>query len=96
MIDGQVVVRSHMAGVFVGRLASVVGVAVTLADARQVFRWRSGDGPKLTTLMELSKYGPGAGSVVTVARPLVLLTEVCEVLPADPGCVTACERLGAK
>jgi hypothetical protein len=72
-----VVVRTFSAGVHCGTLAAHDGKAVTLTDARRIWRWRGAN-----TLNELSIHG-AAQDWTRISEPVqvIELTEAIELLP---------------
>lgn len=74
-----VLVRTYSAGVHVGRLASQEGRQIVLEVARRVWRWRGAN-----TLHELSLHGASEDFTrISEPVPLILLTEVIEVIPCS-------------
>lgn len=73
------IVRSRDQGVMCGTVLDVDGRKVTLANARQMYRWRSN-----FVLVELASYGPVGTKdqrySAPSAHPVVFL-EACGILP---------------
>lgn len=78
MIGEFCVVRTFSAGVHMGIVKECNGTAVLLADARRLWRWRGAN-----TLHEVSQAGVGQGSRISKPVPLILLTQVIEVIPCS-------------
>jgi hypothetical protein len=77
MIGQFVIVRTYSAGVHCGTLEESSGTAVTLSDARRVWRWRGAN-----SLHELSLKG-AAQEWTRISEPVakILLTQAIEVIP---------------
>lgn len=69
-------VRTFTAGVHMGTLAECAGTAVVLKDARRLWRWRGAN-----SLHEVALAGVAAGSRISQAVPVILLTQATEVIP---------------
>lgn len=84
--DGDlVVVRSRDAGVHAGRLLTMVGSTVQLAESYRIWRWRGAHTltDVATTGIESAKQSGHTrvkGPIGTAARPMIIIG-ACEVLP---------------
>lgn len=77
MIGEFVLVRTFSAGVHCGVLEEIGGTAVTLIDARRIWRWRGAN-----SCHELSLYG-AAEDYTRISEPVpkIMLTQAIEVIP---------------
>ena len=74
-----VVVRTYSAGVHIGKLAEREGTAVTLTDARRLWRWRGAN-----TLNEVATHGVAQGYTrLSEPVPTITLTQAIEVIPVS-------------
>src|SRR5262245_2583738 len=78
MIGEFVIVRTRDAGVHTGYLVESCGTAVTLSEARRLWRWTGA-----FTLNEISLYGCGEDSRISESVPRILLTQAIEVIPCS-------------
>lgn len=78
MIGEFVIVRTYSAGVHMGTLRECNGTAVTLENARRLYRWSGA-----FTLNEVSQYGVGEDSRISQSVPKILLTQAIEVIPCS-------------
>lgn len=76
MIGEFVIVRTFSAGVHCGILESCCGTAVTLTDARRIWRWS-----KAFSLNEMAMKGCGEDSRISQPVPKIMLTQGIEILP---------------
>lgn len=85
-----VIVRSGQSGVWCGALASRDGDAVTLSDARKIWRWRGANTTSDIALngidVEYSRVAPPVNGVIVLG--------VCEVLPASDAGVERIKKCG--
>lgn len=92
LIGKQVLVRSHMAGVWFGTLEACEGnpenFSVTLAQAAKVWSW---EGAAATSGLALR--GPGAGSKVCEDVNLAVVGGCCEILTTAPAATKAFKNL---
>ena len=78
LIGTQCMVRTYSAGVFAGTIKSRDGKEVMLSNARRIWYWRGA-----ASLSQLATVGTSKPSECKfpVSVPVVLLTEVIEVIP---------------
>ncbi len=79
MIGQFCLVRTYSAGVHCGILTESHGTAVTLTNARRIWRWNNAN-----TLNELAMKGAGKDYTrISEPVPTILLTEAIEVIPCS-------------
>jgi hypothetical protein len=87
MIGHFVVVRTYSAGVHMGILKECTDTAVTLTTARRLWRWS-----EAFSLHEVSQNGVGEDSRISMAIPIILLTQAIEVIPCSPKAIENLSR----
>lgn len=78
-----VVIRTFSAGVHFGRLVFTLDKRAALEDARRIWSWTGAH-----TLNEVSQNGIESGRV-SKPVPVVILTEVIEILPCSPEAIAS-------
>lgn len=80
-----VLVRASAAGVHAGELVSRNGNAVTLANARRIWRWDTRqDEIKAYTLSDVSKIGAGSGGRISAPVEEIVILGACEIITCSP------------
>jgi hypothetical protein len=80
LLGKHVVVRTYSAGVHIGELAEKDGTSVVLKSARRLWKWSGA-----FTLSEVATAGISKhGSRMSVAVPVIELTEAIELIPTTP------------
>lgn len=75
MLNQNVLVRTHSAGVHYGTLFAREGKEVTLTNARRLWHWRGA-----FTLSAVATKGVKEGSIISETVPMILLTEAIEII----------------
>lgn len=78
LIGEHCVVRTYSAGVHIGTVVARDGKAVTLENARRLWMWR-----EAFTLSEVATKGVSKGSRISIAVPVIELTEAIELIPTS-------------
>jgi len=82
MIGKHVLIRSDHSGVHLGVLVDVEGTSVRLSDSRRLWEWRVASGAGIS-LSEVAIVGiDQTRSRITETLPDLIVTGVCEVIPA--------------
>jgi hypothetical protein len=76
IIGKHCVVRTYSAGVHIGVVSSKEGKSVLLTNARRLWQWQGA-----FTLSEVATAGVSKGSRISVAVPVIELTEAIEIIP---------------
>lgn len=80
-----VIVRASAAGVHAGELVSREGDAVTLHNARRIWRWDTRqDEAKAYTLSDVSRIGAGSHGRVSAPVEEIVILGACEVITCSP------------
>lgn len=87
-VGQHVLVRTYSAGVHLGELISLHGKHALLKDARRLWMWRGA-----FTLSEVATNGVGKGSRISLAVPMIELTEAIEVIPTTEAARTAFDAI---
>lgn len=75
------IIRTYSAGVHIGEVISGEGKTVTLRNARRLWQWKGA-----FTLNAVAVKGVDrSGSRISVAVPLITLTEAIEIIPVAEG-----------
>lgn len=78
MIGQFCIVRTYSAGVHMGVVVECNGTAVTLKNARRLWRWNGAN-----SLNEVSQNGVAKDSRISEPVPMILLTQAVEVIPCS-------------
>lgn len=90
MLQGKkVIIRTFSAGVHYGTLMERLDKQALLANCRRIWSWVDAN-----TLHEMSQTGVGKGSKVSVEIPIILLTEVIEIIPCSDKAIRNLESRG--
>ena len=90
LLGKYVIVRTYSAGVHVGTITSLKGKEAVLSDARRIWSWKGA-----FTLSEIANHGVGNGSKLSEEVPVIILTEVIEVIPVSADSEKQLKSLGA-
>lgn len=80
-----VLVRASAAGIHAGEFISRDGNAVTLRNARRIWRWDTReDSVKARTLSDVSRIGVGSQGKVSAPVEEIMIIDVCEIITCSP------------
>ena len=88
MIGQHAVIRTYSAGVHIGTVLDKDGINVVLKDARRLWTWRGA-----FTLSEIATSGVGKGSRISVAVPMIELTQVVEIIPTTEAARSSFDKI---
>lgn len=90
-IGTKVLIRSADSGVHFGTLDAVDRDAVRLTDSRRLWAWRIANGSGIS-LTEVAIAGISHdGSRISMVIPSIVVSGVCEIIPAHGLCVATVE-----
>jgi hypothetical protein len=81
-IGKNVVIRSNLAGVFVGELVEIVGTMCVLKNHRRLWSWA---GTKSISVTEIAAYGIDSCKPTAVLETKSIVRDVCEIHICAPG-----------